>query len=241
MARTADEKRRIVRDRFREALLEATPHCLRLRADHCATVLDLVKYNMPELALPPALQVRLACLEMLSLALQALTSRHANPGPAGALLYNRLEALQRLRPGPPTPLTPSCPPRRPKWKACCTWPWRWPRRPRSTTPSERRSRRPRSSLPCPSCTTRASRCVGRPGIAPLPCTYSFPGTPTPASEPSGALAGLELRRVRGGSLTSRHTILSPSGGLQVRLPGRPDDASSPGAPTLSDPCQRSLI
>jgi hypothetical protein len=46
-----------VRDRFRAALLEATPYCLRLRGDGCHTVLDLVKYNVPELNLPPALQV----------------------------------------------------------------------------------------------------------------------------------------------------------------------------------------
>ena len=54
-----DERRKLVRHRFREALLEATPFCLRLRQDGCCTVLDLVKYNLPDLMLPPALQARI--------------------------------------------------------------------------------------------------------------------------------------------------------------------------------------
>ena len=53
-----EERRKLIRHRFRESLLEATPYCLRLRQDGCSTVLDLVKYNLPDLMLPPALQAR---------------------------------------------------------------------------------------------------------------------------------------------------------------------------------------
>ena len=68
-ATTEDDRRRLIRDRFREALLEATPYCLRLRQDDCCTVLDLVKYNVPELQLPPALQAQVESLLYVAVAL----------------------------------------------------------------------------------------------------------------------------------------------------------------------------
>ena len=85
-----DERRKLIRHRFRESLLEATPYCLRLRQDGCNTVLDLVKYNLPDLILPPALQARHSLsitlnpnsTQLLALALPAyLTLNYLNSYP----------------------------------------------------------------------------------------------------------------------------------------------------------------
>ena len=49
--------------RFREALLEATPYCLRLRNHYqCRRVLDLVKFNLPDLEMPPVLQAQVGII-----------------------------------------------------------------------------------------------------------------------------------------------------------------------------------
>jgi hypothetical protein len=70
-AANEDERRQLVRDRFRAALVSTAPYCLRLKSDGVSTVRDLVKVNLTEYELPPILHAQIEALLNVAVALSA--------------------------------------------------------------------------------------------------------------------------------------------------------------------------